>query len=86
MMAEQHCGEVIAAAIRAARGAWGREVGEARATEQMVAWGKYLARLFRSDYDRFEAIMQRMPPIPAQDGKPWEEGLPLASDDRDPFA
>jgi hypothetical protein len=78
--------EVIAAAIRSARGAWAREGGERRATEQMLVWGKYLARLYRADYDRFEAIMQRVPPIPAQAGKPWEEALPLASDDRDPFA
>ena len=78
--------EVIAAAIRAARVAWGREVGEARATEQMVVWGKYLARLFRSDFDRFEAIMQRIPPIPEFAGKAWEEGMPISSADGDPFA
>lgn len=77
--------EVIAASIRAARVAWGRTVGEARATEQMVLWGKYLARLFRSDFDRFEAIMQRIPPIPELEGRGWEGELPLSGGERDPF-
>jgi hypothetical protein len=77
--------EVTGASVRAAHAAWRREAGDGRANEQLVLWGKYLARLFRNDYDRFEAIVQRVPPMPGSGGKPWEERLPLASDDRDPF-
>ena len=68
--------EVTAASIRAAHAAWRREAGDGRANEQLVLWGKYLARLFRNDYDRFEAIVQRVPPIPGSGGKSWEERLP----------
>jgi hypothetical protein len=59
--------------------------GEADPMTQLIAWGKYLARLFRDDYDRLEAIMQRVRPLAGTQGMPWEEALPLTGWDRDPF-
>jgi hypothetical protein len=74
--------DLIAGALRAAERAWS---DQPQARDQRVAWGKYLARLFRNDYDRFEAIMQRLGPIEIAAGMPWEEPLPLVTGERDPF-
>jgi hypothetical protein len=77
--------DVIASAILYAHQEWAKSAGEAAAGRQYVAWGKYLARMFRNDYDRFEAIMQRLPALEGPAGVPWEGPFPLASPEPDPF-
>ncbi len=74
--------EVVAATVRAATRAWR---GTPDAETCAACWYRYLARLFRNDYDRFEAVMQRVGQDPESVGKSWEEPLPLATARRDPF-
>lgn len=64
--------DVLGSTIDHARDAW---KGQPEAEATFNGWCKYLARLFRGDYDRFEAIMSRFgPPAPAA-GAPWEQSL-----------
>lgn len=74
--AELPAEDLIGASVERARAAW---AGQPDAERRFEEWCRYLARLFRDDFDRFEAIMQRVapeepPPYPA-----WEGPLPLAT-------
>jgi hypothetical protein len=61
----------IAAAIRHAAAA--RGAGSPAAEAFVVACGKYLAQLFKRDFDRFEAIMRRLEAARAADAGPRYE-------------
>lgn len=89
--------EVIAAALWHADLAWR---GQRDHGSRRQAWGRYLGRLFRRDFDRYQAILQRWlgatPPAPEDATPPttgpasWEWPLPVVGaetlgDDDDPF-
>jgi hypothetical protein len=50
--------DLLVAAIGAAQEAWGHEA-------PVVMWGKYLARLLRSDYVTLEGVLQRVGRVPS---------------------
>jgi hypothetical protein len=66
--------DLLIAAIEAARAAWG---GGA----PLIAWGKYLARLLRTDYVTLESVLQRLAPAPlppvVREKAGWEAPIPL---------
>jgi hypothetical protein len=66
--------DCVAAAIRHAAAA--RGAGSAAAEAFVVGCGKYLAQLFKRDFDRFEAIMRRLEAARAADaGRHYERPL-----------
>lgn len=76
--------DLLVAAIESARAAWGPEA-------PVLGWGRYLARLLRSDYLLLEGVMARLADsaAPARPHPTWEREIDLAGGDSvgaDPFA